>query len=1096
MIELGSLVRSQNNDLGIGKVIELSETDAMIEYFCSVGQRIHKTLPLASLSPVRLPYQTRCYLQSAHQNTWLVGRIAAGEESKQKYKINLPDSQTALATEQDIYVRCHLPIADPMEILAMKGQETPYFHDRRLAFVRSLTQQRAASLGMTGLISANIELYPHQVEVVRRVLADPIQRYLLADERGLGKTIEAGVLLRQYLLDEPQGRSVILVPQFLRDAWLQELETKFYLSDFPNRVQVLAFEEADRVSFNGNLGCLIIDEAHQIATLATATADQQKRFQIYKRLAQKCDRLFLLSAIPVFQNEPIFLALLHLLDPTTYPLEGLDQFQAKVQNRQQIGQALFALPTDPENALNQLQQQFPEDETLQNLGQDLQTHHSDPELSEEIRRKLHTHLCDTYRLDRRILRNRRDSVAGFASDRQFNPRVEYDLDERSFDLHDLLEQWRTLAPKEDAYRLIFRILFLTSGTWLGLLEEVLQARLSGLPSSSLNKEFGTENIRVLTKAPKFPQEAEILQGLLRLIQQPSEDGDRLELLKAVLLYQLSERFKLQSYRSNLPKLLDQIQWRVRRPLPDETFPKIVIFTSFRQSCNQLLQYLGETFEPSAVVGYQVGQNRAEQEKALTQFKNNPNCFMLVCEADSEAERNLQFVDWMIDFDLPESPNIWEKRLGKVNRFGSSTLQLTIFAGTDLEDGFQSAWYELCKEGFGIFQQSLANLELYIEQKIPQLEAILFESGAQGILDSIADLKSEIAEAQVKSNEQAILDEIDIRDSDASEYFQALATNEAAHAEIKRSTEGWICQALQFQQMSSPNLSGVRRYRPTTRTLVPVNDLETRFAAYREEYGTYERKIANQHPAVNLYRSGEGFVEALTAYLHWDDRGQAFAMWRWDEDWTEETDWFGFRFNYAIEANLEAIQNILTEARLGDREFQALKRRADALFPPIIETVFFDARPESQGIVEEEALLEILKRSYKGKNSNQSRDYNLAKNRLPLLDTMVEASQWQDFCRQARQTSEELLRDRPAFLELCDHYHQIAHQKLNTRLNQLRLRLNQRSEPVLKQELILETDFSQALLQGIQHPQIQLDSVGFMVVSQRPPSQTDDEGSED
>ena len=73
-------------------------------------------------------------------------------------------------------MRCDLPIEDPIDILAMKGQETPYFHERRLALVNCLMSQRAVSRGMTGLLSANIKLYPHQVEVIRRVLEDPIQR--------------------------------------------------------------------------------------------------------------------------------------------------------------------------------------------------------------------------------------------------------------------------------------------------------------------------------------------------------------------------------------------------------------------------------------------------------------------------------------------------------------------------------------------------------------------------------------------------------------------------------------------------------------------------------------------------------------------------------------------------------------------------------------------------------------------------------------------------------------------------------------------------------------------------------------------------------
>src|SRR5207245_1171143 len=107
--------------------------------------------------------------------------------------------------EQSVFVRCEVPIGDPTETLIYKAQETPFFHDRRFAFVRSLIAQRAACRGMTGLLSSRIELYPHQVEVARRILQDPVQRYLLSDEVGLGKTVEAGIVLRQFLLDDPSG---------------------------------------------------------------------------------------------------------------------------------------------------------------------------------------------------------------------------------------------------------------------------------------------------------------------------------------------------------------------------------------------------------------------------------------------------------------------------------------------------------------------------------------------------------------------------------------------------------------------------------------------------------------------------------------------------------------------------------------------------------------------------------------------------------------------------------------------------------------------------------------------------------------------------
>ena len=85
---------------------------------------------------------------------------------------------------------------------------------------------------MHGVISSVIDLYNHQIEVVRRVLEDPKQRYLLADEVGLGKTIEAGIIIRQYLLDHPEGHVVVITPPLLRRQWMSELRQKFLIDDF------------------------------------------------------------------------------------------------------------------------------------------------------------------------------------------------------------------------------------------------------------------------------------------------------------------------------------------------------------------------------------------------------------------------------------------------------------------------------------------------------------------------------------------------------------------------------------------------------------------------------------------------------------------------------------------------------------------------------------------------------------------------------------------------------------------------------------------------------------------------------------------------
>ncbi len=123
----------------------------------------------------------------------------------------------------------------------------------------------------------------------------------------------------------------------------------------------------------------------------------------------------------------------------------------------------------------------------------------------------------------------------------------------------------------------------------------------------------------------------------------------------------------------------------------------------------------------------------------------------------------------------------------------------------------------------------------------------------------------------------------------------------------------------------------------------------RFADCLSAAGTYNRRIANryQNNSASLYRIGEKLIDALDDYLRWDDRGQTFAMWRYDSSWApaEGMEWFGFRFNYEVEVDLEAAKIVLKNRQGNNANYRALKRFADSLFPPRLETMFLDARYE-------------------------------------------------------------------------------------------------------------------------------------------------------
>ncbi|MEG4023386.1 protein DpdE [Microcoleus sp. S13C4] len=1111
MIDVGSLVRSPRNDLGVGKVVEVSRTDALIEYFCSVKNRIRKTMPLSLLQEARLQRQTRCYLWSKTQERWIIGRVYDWDEDKLEYEIDLPDSQSLQAVESELYVRCNIPIADPIDILAVKGQETPYFHDRRLAFVQSAIEQRAVSRGMTGLISANIDLYPHQVEVVRRVLEDPIVRYLLADEPGLGKTVEAGTILRQFLLDEPNGRAVVLVPKYLLEQWRQELENKFYLSHFADRVQLVSVSEINQISRNANLDFLIVDEAHDVAAMANSSdRTQQQSFELCQKLAQKSKNVLLLSATPVLGHEQDFLTMLHLLDPTTYRLDDLESFKEQVQNRQEIGRALLdfrenAKPAVLPTKLAQLRTIFAKDDYLIGLATELESCLKTKETAEQARlvRTIRTHVSDTYRLHRRILRNRRDAVEDVIFDRDAVPKTEYDLnDEQWSQIQTVFDKWRTVAPKSSEYQRIFLLFFRASGTWLNVLERVVKARLQKKSTPELDREFGQNDTAILTKTELFPEEREMLETLLNTLEKPQEGLDRLSLLRIAILRFLAVALKVpREYHSNPRDLLSRIQQQIKRPIPGERFPKIVIFTSFTATCKEIAENLAKIFGKKAIASHETGKSADDVEASLNRFKTEPHCFILVCDRSAEVGVNLQLTDWLIHFDLPWFPNQLEQRLGRVDRIGSKMgVQFCLFAGPDLAESPHEAWFQVLKDGFDIFNKSIASLQFYAEEKVVKLEEKLFAEGGKGLSSEIEAIKTEMEQEKIKIDEQYVLDEIDTLDDSASQYFESLDNCDAKHKEMQRATEGWLCQALHFKQIEHPSISGLMRYKPTQKTLIPSNDLMTRLVPYCQQYGSYNRRIAYQNADVALYRIGEGLIDALGSYIRWDDRGQAFAMWRHDESWDagEGMEWFGFQFNYSIQTDVQPADKVLQAQNIENYNLKALQRRADALFLPTFETVFVDARSEEMSLVEDAELLAILQRAYKGKGG-PNRDYNLSKNRTSLIDSFVDPLEWDDFCQKGRVISEELLRGRSAFVEMCDRSAVSAAIQLENRVNQLQLRLNRLSKSeqalasVLADEISTESMLSEAVLAGIRRPHMTLESVGFIVISGRPPVKSEDEG---
>ena len=240
----------------------------------------------------------------------------------------------------------------------------------------------AEASGLMGLCSARAELIPHQLYIADEVARRYAPRVMLADEVGLGKTIEAGLILQQQLVSGLVQRALIVVPEPLLHQWLVEMLRRFNLQFSlldQHRCQALQesgetnpFTSAQLVLSPLNLftdhpqwmaaaseagwDLCIVDEAHHIVlgtadsvgeeTAPHTDSEDDTPYAALARLASVTKGLLLLTATPEQMGEHNFFALLRLLDPARF--NDFAAFQAEQQNYRQVAAEIRAMPDTPD----------------------------------------------------------------------------------------------------------------------------------------------------------------------------------------------------------------------------------------------------------------------------------------------------------------------------------------------------------------------------------------------------------------------------------------------------------------------------------------------------------------------------------------------------------------------------------------------------------------------------------------------------------------------------------------------------------------------------------------------------------------------------
>ncbi|EVU14532.1 DEAD/DEAH box helicase family protein, partial [Vibrio parahaemolyticus V-223/04] len=190
---------------------------------------------------------------------------------------------------------------------------------------------------MRGLCGMRAGLIPHQLYIAHEVGRRHAPRVLLADEVGLGKTIEAGMIIHQQVLSGRAERILIVVPETLQHQWLVEMMRRFNLhfSIFDEERCIEAFADAENPfdtqqyvlcsldflrksrkrfeqALEGEWDLLVVDEAHH---LEWSQDKPSREYQVVEGLAERTPGVLLLTATPEQLGRESHFARLRLLDP-------------------------------------------------------------------------------------------------------------------------------------------------------------------------------------------------------------------------------------------------------------------------------------------------------------------------------------------------------------------------------------------------------------------------------------------------------------------------------------------------------------------------------------------------------------------------------------------------------------------------------------------------------------------------------------------------------------------------------------------------------------------------------------------------------------
>lgn len=588
----------------------------------------------------------------------------------------------------------------------------------------------------------------YQFKPLLKFLNSESKRLLVADEVGLGKTIEAGHIMLELMARRELKNSLIVCPKSLQEKWQTELKDKFNLSfkiydsikDLINDLKIrngtikaiVNYEkirlkkdnskrQKDLYTFleenNLNFNFLLCDEAHRMRNQNT---------QLYKgaqKLLESVNSAVFLTATPIMISEENLFNLLKLLDPFRYSeystfhnqiaintpfITALSQINkniefAKIAStlEESVVQLYYKVGEDYEYIKNvKIKELFNDIPLYLKIINDLKTKKN----SSESRVQLQFDVSDMSEINKIFTRTRKKEVTQDWSQAERRPQtliVELNKEERqAFD--NVIEEY----IEENSVETSYGEKKMSMGGTLGLIQKKRQV------SSSIYAYL----------------------------------NDREDLKKGYNKYNEEQDAKFDC----LIKIINEVIINNKK--------KLIVFALFKKTLEYLRIKLRRMGYDTALIHGDIQDRYLEIDK----FKNSKSINILLSSEVGSEGLDMQFCDALVNYDLPWNPMVVEQRIGRIDRFGQKSPVVNIY-NIIIKDSIQEEIYTRLLDRIGIFRGTIGDLEAILDKDLERIDGV----GIKNLREWFTSLEKELYTtklteeqriAKIDSIERAILTE--------------------------------------------------------------------------------------------------------------------------------------------------------------------------------------------------------------------------------------------------------------------------------------------------------------------------------------------------